>query len=227
MSKHILVVEDDSDILELIKYTLVREGFHVTTLMSGDGAVEKAVSVTPDLILLDLMLPGLDGFELCRLFKRNNDLEHIPVVMLTAKSEDADVVTGLELGADDYITKPFSPKVLTARIRTILRRKANGQRDSQGILKLHNITIDPGRHEVFVDEIPVHLTLTEFNILIHLMKRPGWVYSRKQIIDSIHGEDTIITDRSIDVQVAGLRKKLGDAGRYIETVRGLGYRLKE
>ena len=173
------------------------------------------------------MLPGLDGLEVCRLLKANPKTQHIPIVMLTAKGEESDIVTGLELGADDYITKPFSPKVLVARLRTVLRRKAKETTDDEIPLKVRDIAIHPGRREVTVKGKPVTLTCTEFQLLHFLAKRPGWVFTRQQIVDAVRGEDYPVTDRSVDVQMVGLRKKLVSCGDSIETVRGVGYRFKE
>ncbi|NIP41602.1 MAG: response regulator transcription factor [candidate division Zixibacteria bacterium] len=225
--EHIHVVEDEEDILELIKYNLSREGYHVTTSASGEDAIETVASDPPDLILLDLMLPGADGFEVCRRIHNNPASQSIPIVMLTAKGEEADIVTGLELGADDYITKPFSPKVLVARIRAVLRRAQAEPIDEDASIKIYGITIHPGRHEVRIDGKQIDLTSSEFRLLYLLASRPGWVFTRYQIVDALHGEDYPVTDRSVDVQIVGLRKKLGKAARYIETVRGVGYRFKE
>ncbi len=161
------------------------------------------------------------------LLKSDPDTKHIPVIMLTAKSEDSDIITGLEIGADDYLAKPFTPKVLIARVRTVLRRKAKANVKETATVRVHDIVIDPGRHEVTVAGEVVDLTLTEFLILHLLARHPGWVFSRYQIVNEIRGEDTIVTDRAVDVQIVGLRRKLGDAGKYVETVRGVGYKLSE
>jgi len=226
-SQHVLAVDDEESILELLQYNLTREGYRVTCVQTGEEAVEAARAQGPDLILLDLMLPGLDGLEVCRILRGDSATSLIPVVMLTAKGEESDIVKGLELGADDYVTKPFSPKVLMARIKTVLRRKSKGLVDTAAPLTMHDVAIHPGRHEVLVGGEPVQLTLTEFKILHFLAGRPGWVFTRYQIVDAVHGTDYPVTDRSVDVQIVGLRKKLGHAGRYIETVRGVGYRFKE
>jgi two-component system phosphate regulon response regulator PhoB len=223
----LLVVEDEESILELLDYNLSKEGYEVKEVRSGEEALETARSDPPDLIVLDLMLPGLDGFDVCRILKSDPETGHIPIVMLTAKGEEADIVTGLELGADDYVTKPFSPKVLVARIRAVLRREPKAKADDGSVLKIHEIQIHPGRHEVLAGGEPVKLTSTEFRILQFLAGRPGWVFTREQIIEAIHGGGHHVTDRSIDVQIMSLRKKMGDCGRYIETVRGVGYRFKE
>jgi two-component system phosphate regulon response regulator PhoB len=222
----ILVVEDEEDIRELISYNLSREGFKVSAVASGEAALKAARDARPDLVLLDLMLPGLDGLEVCRQIKANNAMAKIPVLMVTAKGEEADVVTGLELGADDYIVKPFSPRVLLARVRAALRRSESKAVDPTASISVGGLVINPGRHEVTLDGDLLELTLTEFRMLHLLASRPGWVFTRYQIIEAIHGENYLVTDRSVDVQVVGLRKKLGSAGKLIETVRGIGYRFK-
>ncbi len=224
---HVLVVEDDEDIQQLVEYNLLKEGYKVSVAESGEDGLRVARADHPDLLLLDLMLPGIDGLEVCRTLKRDPATARMPVIMLTAKGEEADIVAGLELGADDYVTKPFSPKVLSARIRAVLRRRGRPARDKNAVITIHNLTIDPGRHEVRVDDDVVQLTYTEFRLLQLLANRPGWVFTRYQIVNAIRGENYVVTDRSVDVQVVGLRKKLGAAGKYIETVRGVGYRFKD
>ena len=223
----LLVVDDEEDILELLRYNLLREGYNVSCAASGEEALRLAQSEIPDLLVQDLMLPGIDGLEVTKILKNDSRTRDIPIVMLTAKGEEADIVTGLELGADDYITKPFSPRVLVARVRAVLRRKVKEYKEETPVLRIHDIVIHPGRHEVLVNDKPVQLTLTEFGILNYLAKRPGWVFTRSQIMDAVKGEDYFVTDRSVDVQIVGLRKKLCNAGKYIETVRGVGYRFKE
>lgn len=223
----ILVVDDEDDILDLVTYNLTREGYRVSTAIRGAEALKKVGEDPPDLILLDLMLPDIDGFDVCRELKRNARTSAIPIVMLTAKTADADQVAGLELGSDDYIVKPFSPNVLVARVRAILRRTKDEAPSEKRILVFKNLSIDPSRHEVVVRGVPTQLTASEFKILYHMARRPGWVYSREQIISAVRGDDYPVTDRSVDVQIVGLRKKLGAAGSYIETVRGVGYRFRE
>jgi two-component system alkaline phosphatase synthesis response regulator PhoP len=225
--ERILVVDDEEDIQELVRYNLVRNGFDVTVVGTGEAALDETRSKQPDMILLDLMLPGIDGLEVCNLLKHDSKTSHIPIVMLTARGEEADVVAGLELGADDYITKPFSPRVLVARVKAVLRRKSEAPIDRSAVLKRKDLTIHPGRHEVVVKGKQVQLTSTEFEILYHLARRPGWVFTRHQIIDAARGEEYPVTDRSVDVHIVGLRKKLGSAGKLIETVRGVGYRFRE
>lgn len=223
----ILVVDDEEDLLELLRYDLTRQGFRVICASTGEEALSVARSEIPDLILLDLMLPGLDGLQVTRRLKEDPGTRNIPVAMLTARGEEADIVTGLELGAEDYITKPFSKRVLAARLKALLRRGRAEPPDKKAPLTIGDLTIHPGRHEVSVKGAPVQLTFTEFGILHFLAGRPGWVFTRSQIVDAVRGEDYFVTDRAIDVQIVGLRRKLGVAAEYIETVRGIGYRFKE
>jgi two-component system phosphate regulon response regulator PhoB len=223
----ILIIEDDEDIQELVRYNLTREGYRLKSVVSGEEGLRAAKAEVPDVILLDLMLPGIDGLELCRMLKADPKVRHIPIVMLTAKGEEADVVAGLELGADDYVTKPFSVKVLVARLRTLLRRKAKAEAADDAVIKIKELVIHPGRHEVMLKNKKIDLTFTEFRLLHVLARRPGWVFTRQQIVDAVKGEDYPVTDRAVDVQVVGLRRKLGPAGDYIETVRGVGYRFRE
>jgi len=222
----ILVVDDEEDIRELVELNLQREGYMVLTSETGEQALTLTRTKTPDLVVLDLMLPGMDGLEVCKRLKSDPGLQHIPVVMLTAKGEESDIVTGLELGADDYIAKPFSGKVLVARIRRLLRRTTEAT-DDKPLVKVHGLVVDPNRHEVSLNGKLVTLTLTEFNILHTLARRPGVVFTRYQIVDAIHGDDYLVTDRAIDVQIVALRRKLGSCGKLIETVRGVGYRFKD
>jgi two-component system phosphate regulon response regulator PhoB len=226
-TERILVVDDEEDLLELIRYNLGKEGYQVRCVSTGEMALREVRSQPPDLILLDLLLPAVDGLSVCKILKNDPETRHIPIVMVTAKTEEADIVTGLELGADDYITKPFSPRVLLARIRAVLRRKLGPSLDDESSIKVHELVIHPGRHEVLLRGQPIELTFTEFRLLQFLARKPGWAFSRGQIVDAVKGEDYPVTERSVDVQVAGLRKKLGDLGSYIETVRGVGYRFKE
>ncbi|MCE5314954.1 MAG: response regulator [Armatimonadota bacterium] len=223
----ILVVDDEEDILKLVDYNLAKEGYRVGTVNSGEQALIEARSGSPDLILLDLMLPGVDGLDVCRILRSDPSTRTIPIVMLTAKGEEADIVTGLELGADDYITKPFSPRVLVARVKAVLRRDKTQPASESDVITIHGIRIDPHRHRVEVDDQPIDLTLTEFRILHALARRPGWVFTRYQIVECSRGEDSEVTDRSVDVHIVSLRRKLGDAGANIDTVRGVGYRFKE
>ncbi|MFP4113730.1 MAG: response regulator [Spirochaetota bacterium] len=222
----ILVVDDEHDILELIRFNLERDGYAVFTVDTGEAALAQSARLKPDLVILDLMLPGLDGVEVCRRLKKGEATRSIPILMLTAKAEDIDIVTGLEVGADDYVTKPFSPKVLVARVNAILRRREDaGSAGSDDTITVHGITIDVARHEVWMDGEQIHLSATEFAILLFLGRNPGWVFSRNKIIDTVKGKDYPVTERSVDVQILGLRKKLGPKGKLVQTVRGVGYRL--
>jgi DNA-binding response OmpR family regulator len=225
--KTILAVDDEEDILELVRVNLSREGYTVLCAASGEEGWKLLSEQSVDLMVLDLMLPGMDGLELTRRLKKDPKRSRIPIVMLTAKGEEADIVAGLELGADDYITKPFSPRVLLARVRAVIRRR-DPQPDADGdIIRRDELEIHAGRRSVAVKGLPVELTFTEFQVLTLLCRRPGWVFTRNQIVDAVRGDGYPVTDRSVDVQIVGLRKKLGDCGRYIETVRGVGYRFKE
>ncbi len=223
----ILIVEDEEDIQELVRYTLEREGHIVVAAETGEKGLAAVRGARPALILLDLMLPGLDGREVCRRLKQDEATRSIPVIMLTARGEEADIVAGLELGADDYITKPFSTKVLAARVGAVLRRAARTVPAAQDVIEIDDLVIHPGRHEVTVAGNKVELSSTEFGILQFLARRPGWVFTRRQIVRGVHGEDHPVLDRSIDVQIASLRRKLAERGDLVETVRGVGYRFAE
>jgi len=223
----VLVVDDEETIRELVEYNLSKAGYEVSCVGTGEAALEKARSWEPKLVVLDLMLPGVDGLDVCRILKTDTRTAHIPVVMLTAKGDEADIVVGLELGADDYVTKPFSPRVLMARVKAVLRRGEMTGADEDAVIRIHDIEIRPDRYEVRVDGKKLDLTRTEFRLLHFLTRRPGWVFTRNQIIDAVRGEGYPVTDRSVDVHVVGLRKKLGGAGSYVETVRGVGYRFRE
>ncbi|MFH2048459.1 MAG: response regulator transcription factor [bacterium] len=226
-NKKILIIEDETDIVEFVTFNLIRDGFDVISANTGEDGLKKAQAEIPDLILLDIMLPGLNGLDVCRALKNKEQTQHIPIVMLTARNEDVDIITGLEIGAIDYVTKPFSPKVLIARIRAILRHDEENLKNETTRIIFRDITIDQGKHTVYVQDNPIQLTLTEFQILLVLIRRPGWVFSRTQMIDELREGHQVITDRAIDVQIANLRKKLGRCGDYVETVRGIGYRMVE
>ena len=222
----ILIIEDEQDIIELLRYNLEREGYQITAEATSEAALERLSQEQPELILLDLMLPGIDGLETCRLIKQDSKTKNIPIIMLTAKSEESDILVGLQLGADDYVTKPFSPKVLLARIKTVLRR---------GIVKFNTdeirdfglLKINIPKHKITYSSHPIELTTIEFNILEFLSRHPGRVFTRDQIMDRVWKEGKFIVDRAVDVHIRGLRKKLGDAAQWIETIRGVGYRFKE
>ena len=227
MKKLVHVIEDEEDIGKLIKYNLSLEGFEVGHFISGEEGLKAVNREFPDLVLLDLMLPGIDGLEICRILKSDKKTSSIPIIMVSAKGEEEDIVKGLEIGADDYITKPFSPKVLIARVKTAFRRQGEQAKGGNDIIRAHDLTIHPGKHEVLLFGNRVELTPSEFQILFSLSRKPGWVFTRSQIVDAIRGDNYAVTDRTIDFQMVGLRKKLGAAGEYIETVRGIGYRFKE
>jgi two-component system, OmpR family, alkaline phosphatase synthesis response regulator PhoP len=229
----VLVVEDEDDIRELVSYNLLKDGYQVAGVASGEDVLKAVESKPPDLILLDIMLPDMDGLKVCHKLKGDPRFDSIPIIMLTAKGEEADIVAGLNMGADDYITKPFSPKVLLARVQAVLRRAESDRQllpeeeEETEIVEIRDLVIHPGRHEVSVGGESVELTATEFKLLHLLAQRPGWVFTRQQILDGVHGDNYAITDRAVDVQIVGLRRKLGAVGSYIETVRGVGYRFKE
>lgn len=227
MSKELIwVVDDEDDILELLRYNLSREGYAVACFSTGEAALKAVSPPLPNLILLDLMLPGIGGLDVCRLLKQGEKTRQIPIIMLTARGEETDIVAGLELGADDYVTKPFSPRVLIARLRAVLRRIQDTLPSDHQTLNIGNMVIHPGQFSVQIQNRSIELTATEFRILHLLAKRPGWVFTRGQIVDAIHGEDYAVTERSVDVQIAGLRKKMNEYGDCLETVRGVGYRFR-
>lgn len=223
----ILVVDDEADILELVQYNLAKEGYLVTCVASGEEALAVTKKSLPDLLILDLMLPGVDGLDVCKTLRRNSTTATLPIIMLTAKGEEADIVAGLELGADDYLTKPFSPRVLSARVKTVLRRRRATPQDDTTTVRVEELIIDPRRHEVQLDGKRLDLTVSEFKILHFLVRQRGWVFTRHQIVDAVHGDDYPVTDRSVDVQMVGLRKKLNGYGKFLETVRGVGYKFSD
>ena len=221
----ILIVEDDRDIAGMIEYNLGEEGYETLSAFNGEDGLELAKKENPDLIILDIMLPIIDGFEVCRNLKSEKVTADIPVIILSAKSQETDKVVGLELGADDYITKPFSPRELIARIRAILRRGRVLHLDN--CIERGDVVIDRTKHKVAVRDKDVLLTFTEFKLLEFLARRPGMVFSRDQILDGVIGDDALVCDRTVDAHVKSLRRKLGKAKDYIETIRGIGYRFKE
>ena len=225
-SKNILVVEDDLDIRELISFNLANEGHQVFEANDGEVGIDKARNNNPDLILLDLMLPGIQGLDVCRIIKSDQETKEIPIIMVTALGQEEDIVKGLETGADDYITKPFSIKVLIARVNAVLKRSIEVGEDKSKDILINGINIKTRSREVWVNKKQINdLTFSEFQILYLLAGHPGWVFTRYQIIDKIRGDNYPVTDRSVDFQIVGLRKKLGDAGKLIKTVRGVGYRF--
>ena len=226
-NNRILVVEDDADIMELIRFNCEKEGFVTLAATSAEQALKVVERVSVALILVDIMLPGRDGLALCRLLKANVMTRGVPIVMVSAKGEEADIVAGLEQGAEDYVTKPFSPRVLIARLKAVLRRHGAEVRDERAPLTIGELTIHPGKRAVRYAGQPVRLTATEFAALQFLSRQPGWVFTRNQLVAAVHGPDYPVTDRSIDVLIAGVRKKLGAGSGLIETVRGVGYRFSE
>jgi len=224
----LLVIEDDPDIVELVRYNLEREGFRVLVVTDGEKGLAEATRLQPDLVLLDLMLPGLDGLEVCRRLRAMDSTRGIPVLVLTAKGEESDVVVGLEMGADDYLTKPFSPRELIARVRALLRRaQRTGDESSKHRVELPGLVLDLTRYEVLHEGDPVPLTRAEFRLLWTLAQRPGRVYSRNELVDEITAGEALIVDRNVDVHVSSIRKKLGNAGKLIATVRGVGYKCMD
>jgi DNA-binding response OmpR family regulator len=228
MEAKILIVEDERDIVELLRYNLRQENFKVDTVRNGADALQRAVDKPPDLILLDLMLPEVDGLIVCRLLKNDPRTKNIPIVMLTAKDEESDRVAGLELGADDYITKPFSPREVVLRINAVLRRlNASNQSEEENQIETHGVIIDLNRHQVLTEKRAIDLTATEFKLITLFARFPGRVFSRDILMDAIWGQEYYGIDRTIDTHVSRLRRKLGNLGTQIETVYGVGYRLKE
>jgi two-component system alkaline phosphatase synthesis response regulator PhoP len=226
--KHILVAEDDETISELIRYNLEKHGFHVSRYASGEKVLLHAGADMPELILLDILLPGIDGIRVCRLLREEEKTRAIPIIMVTAKGEEQDIVEGLEAGADDYITKPFSPRVLLARLQAVLRRGSRegvASEKTAGPTKVRELSIDPQRYQVTVAGKRLDFTVTEYQILVFLAGRAGWVFTRQQIVEAVRGGEYHVTDRAVDVAIFGLRKKLGEYGGYVETVRGIGYRF--
>jgi len=222
----ILVIDDEPDLIELVRYNLMKEGFQVSAAPDGESGLAVARREMPDVVVVDLMLPGIDGLEVCRVLRADERTAQIPVIMLTAKTSESDRVVGLEIGADDYVTKPFSPRELAARIKAVLRRVAQRQ-PAIDCIRHGNLAIDLIRHEVVCGDKSVTLTATEFRLLQFLAARPGRVFSRGEIIDAALGKDVAVLDRTIDVHVMSLRRKLGRCGKWIETIRGFGYKFLE
>ena len=228
VEEKILLIEDDADISELLQYNFEREGYKVFIAGDGELGLRQAAQLVPDLIVLDLMLPGLDGLSVCRKLRAHPQTQEIPIVILTAKGEESDVVIGLEMGADDYVTKPFSPKELLARIRAVLRRPRQTPAPSgSGPRSVGPVTIDQERHEVWLSNEPLALTLAEYRLLSTLISRPGRVFTREQLLEKITGGEAYVIDRNVDVHVRAIRKKLGDEAEFIITVRGVGYKCRE
>lgn len=226
-AKKVVVIEDDPDILELIEYNLRREGFEVATATSGRSGLSAIGREKPDIVLLDLLLPGLDGLDVCRRLRSVETTRDVPVIMVTARGEERDVVEGLAAGADDYVHKPFSPRELIARVQAVLRRGPLRERDPERRLVRGALEIDPVKHRVKVDGRSLELTPTEFRLLQVLASHPGRVFTRPQLVDRAIGDRVVVIDRNVDVHVRAVRKKLGAHRDLIETVRGIGYRFHE
>jgi len=222
----VLVIDDEADLIELVRYNLEKEGYRVLGAADGESGCARAVDEKPDAIVVDLMLPGMDGLEVCRMLRASNATSGTPILILTAKASESDRVVGLEIGADDYLTKPFSPRELAARIRALLRRSA-GYTRQPATLRFGNLTIDPAGHSVHCGNRAVELTATEFRLLRFLAAHPGFVYSRAALIDGALGRDVTVLDRTVDVHIMSLRRKLGRCGACVETVRGFGYKFRE
>lgn len=228
MENLVYIVEDESDIAELIKYSLSVKGYPTRIFNSGEEAIKAIEKQKPTLLLLDLMLPGLNGLGVCQRLKSQPQTQTIPIIMISAKGEESDIAFGLELGADDYVTKPFSPKILQARVSAVLRRTQKpATQNNSDVYKIGDLSLDLGKHEVKVAGSKIELTKSEFQILHKLATKPGWVFTRTQIVEAIHGDNFAVTDRAVDFQMVGLRKKLGTIGSHLETVRGVGYKFKE
>ena len=226
--KSLLIVEDDPDIVEIVRHGFEREGFRVRVARDGERGLEEALRQPPDVILLDLMLPRLDGLEVCRRLRDNDGTRLTPLLMLTAKIEDADVVVGLEMGADDYVPKPFSPRELVARVRALLRRTARSNLEGERPrLEVAGLVLDATRHEASLDGSLVPLTRAEFRLLWTLVSKPGRVFRRSELVDRITAGESYIIERNVDVHVSSVRRKLGPAGEMIATVRGVGYKCRD
>ena len=222
----ILIIEDDKDIRDLISFNLSKNGYKTILSRDGEKGIEKAKNEKPDLVLLDLMLPGIHGLDVCKILKTDSSLNKLSIIMLTALGQEEDIIKGLEAGADDYITKPFSFKILFARMKSVLRRKKTKESSNKDPVNLYGVKIDPQTRQVIINENELKLTFTEFQILYLLASHPGWVFTRYQIIDKIRSDNNSVTDRSVDFQIVGLRKKMNNLGKLIETIRGVGYRFK-
>ncbi len=225
MNKLIAVVDDEPDIVELITHHLKKEGFKVREFYDGEGFLAFIKNTIPDLVILDLMLPGIDGLEVCRTLRRSEKTSPIPIIMLTAKGTETDIVVGLELGADDYIVKPFSPRELIARVKAILRRAQPAKKTK--LFKVGDLVLDLTKYEVRVKNKKVDLTTTEFRVLAILSEKPGWVLTRNQLLDDLWEDEKVVLDRTIDVHIRNLREKLGETGKLIKTIRGIGYKIEE
>jgi two-component system phosphate regulon response regulator PhoB/two-component system alkaline phosphatase synthesis response regulator PhoP len=227
MKKPIAIVEDEPDIVELMTIHLEKAGFPVRSFSNGSEFLRFIKKTTPALVVLDLMLPDIDGLEICKIMRKREDLAAVPVIMVTAKGEEMDKVLGLELGADDYMTKPFSPKELAARVRAVLRRQGPSEQASKLVEIGGTLTIDLTKYEVTLGGSRIELTSTEFKILELLSSKKGWVFSRDKILNHLWGDEKAVIDRTVDVHIRHLREKLGDAAQFIKNIRGVGYKLEE
>ncbi|MBN2018482.1 MAG: response regulator transcription factor [Candidatus Cloacimonetes bacterium] len=226
--KTIAVVDDEPDIVELIQYHLEKEKYHTDAFYDGESFLEYLRHTIPDLVILDLMLPSIDGLEICRKIRANDSLKNIPIIMLTAKGTEIDKIVGLEMGADDYVVKPFSPRELVARVKAVLRRSGDKQKaDHQNLIKYEDLVLDLDTYEARFKNEVIEFTTTEFKLLSIIMSHPGWVYSRNKLLDMLWGEDKVVLDRTIDVHIQKIRKKLGTVGDRIKSVRGVGYKLEK
>jgi DNA-binding response OmpR family regulator len=223
LKKRIVIVEDEPDILEMLEYNLVREGYEVICTDNGNEGIQLIKQHKPNIAILDVMLPGMDGLEICHQVRSNSDIANTPIIMLTAKSEESDIVLGLGIGADDYMSKPFSPRELVARIKAMLRREENSQNTTQYCININGLTIDSHKYKVTFNGAKVKLTATEFRLLEYLAKHPGQVFSREQIMNNAYGSDVVVVDRNIDVHVRSIRRKIGEEHHFIDTIRGIGY----
>lgn len=225
--KHIILIEDEEDIASLIKLQAEIHGYRLDVEIDGLNGFLAVKREKPDLVILDIMLPGKNGFDVCRKIKSDPELKEIPVIILSAKGDEIDIVLGLELGADDYVTKPFSPKILFSRAKAVMRRQEEPSVKKEALFKFGNFEVDAGKYQVKKNGTPIALTLSEFSILHRLLSNQGRVLTRNQLLDDVQNENAFIVDRNIDVHIASLRKKLGPNFDWIETVRGIGYRFKE
>jgi len=224
--KSVLMIEDEKDIVDLVEYHLKQSGFSVTSALDGSTGLERARKKKPDLIILDLMLPGMDGKDICRSLKSNPLTQSIPILMLTAKAEETDRLIGFELGADDYVTKPFSPKELVLRVKAILRRK-EADHEGEKVIQIGNLMIDIDRHHVSIKKNSIDLTSTEFKLLVELATKKGRVQTREHLLDRVWGYTYEGYARTVDTHIRRLREKMGSHGDSIETIRGVGYRFRE
>ena len=226
-TKKMLIIEDDRSLSDVLAYNFEQEGFDVATALDGQDGINQAIAKAPNFIILDVMLPVIDGIEVCKRLRKAPETKETIILMLTAKSEEADELVGFSVGADDYVCKPFSVKVLIERVNALIRRQTAGSGDTEDKLQCHGIQLDRNKYKVSVDGDPLQLTLSEFRLLDALMTQPGRVFSRAELIDTALGQDTFVLERTIDVHVRSLRRKMAGHASKIETVRGVGYRLKD